>query len=87
MEKLLEFKYPPYAGKMDTLKRTNTLKPNFDRQGREIRGLSYWVALLLGLGSAGSGRGALVRYLFVAVVAVGMKGCLEGKGWSLPWVR
>lgn len=50
MEKLLAVRYPPYAGKLSQFKQTSELKPNFNRKGEEIKGVSYWLNFVLGLG-------------------------------------
>jgi beta-apo-4'-carotenal oxygenase len=42
-------------------------KPAFDREGKTIKGLGYWVGLLAGLGAGGL-KGALLRW---AVVLMG----------------
>jgi beta-apo-4'-carotenal oxygenase len=46
--------------------------PDFDRNGRKIRGLSYWLGLILTLGG-GSARDALTRWVVLVAAAVGMK--------------
>jgi beta-apo-4'-carotenal oxygenase len=50
MEGLLAVRYPPYAGKLAQFRRTSELKPNFDRDGNEIKGLGYWLKFVLSLG-------------------------------------
>ncbi|KAH8202283.1 hypothetical protein TruAng_003560 [Truncatella angustata] len=65
MDKLLRVRYMPYLD--SELKRfvwMNSSKPNFDRSGKKIAGLSYWLWFLFGLGSP-STKGALFRWLLV----------------------
>jgi beta-apo-4'-carotenal oxygenase len=72
VEKLIAIRYPPYAGKLARYRLTSELKPNFDREGREIRGIKYWLRFLLGMGSD-SLKEALVRWAIAAFVVVGLK--------------
>ncbi|KAH8685662.1 Aldehyde/histidinol dehydrogenase [Tricladium varicosporioides] len=73
MEKLLDVRYPPFnAAKLKKFRSTSGLKPNFDREGREIKGFGYWVSFLGGLGGE-SAKGALMRWALVALIAVGAK--------------
>jgi len=47
MEKLLDVRYPPYsAAKLAKFRQTSEMKPNFDRQGKQIKGLKYWLGLV-----------------------------------------
>lgn len=85
MESLLSVRYPPYDGKLAKLRGMSELKPNFDRQGREVKGLGYWVSFVFGLG-ANSLKGALARYVVLALVAVGLKKA-QGSGSLPPWLR
>ncbi|EOO00352.1 putative fatty aldehyde dehydrogenase protein [Phaeoacremonium minimum UCRPA7] len=51
MEKLIRIRYMPY--KWSEMKRMSIMRderPNFDRNGRVIKGLSYWIRFVLGLG-------------------------------------
>ena len=85
MEKLLDVRYPPYDGKLAKFRRTSELKPNFDRDGREVKGLGYWVSLLVSLGGD-SFKGAVVRWAVLALMAVGAKRWQSNNG--LPsWLR
>lgn len=66
-------------------------KPNFDRDGREIKGLGYWLAFLGGLGSEGL-QGAVVRWAVLAVMVLGVKryfdaGVVPGFGDLMFWKR
>lgn len=72
VEKLIAIRYPPYAGKLARYRLTSELKPNFDREGREIKGIKYWLRFLLGMGSD-SLKEALVRWAIAAFVVVGLK--------------
>jgi beta-apo-4'-carotenal oxygenase len=85
MEKLISVRYPPYAGKLAKVRQLTTQKPNFDRQGREIKGVGYWLSFIFGLGS-NSLKGALARWFVVALVAVGLKKA-QGSSSLPPWLR
>lgn len=59
------------------------LKPNFDREGREIRGLGYWLRMLMGLVNGdGAWRGRLVIVVLVVVLAMCVRRWSEGR-WSV----
>ncbi|KJZ69668.1 hypothetical protein HIM_10941 [Hirsutella minnesotensis 3608] len=70
-EKMLRVRYMPYS--MKELVRFRMLavpKPNFDRDGNQVKGLKDWLGLLLGLGGK-SFRGAAVRWgLLLALCAL-----------------
>ena len=70
MEKLLSVRYPPYAGKLAKFRQTSELKPDFDRNGNEIKGVKYWLGLLVGLGG-GSTKSVMSKWLAALVLAVG----------------
>lgn len=54
VEGMLDVRYPPYSDdKLKKLKRTQDLKPDFDRAGNPTGGLIWWV---LGLGGRGKGE-------------------------------
>ncbi|KAG9238085.1 Aldehyde/histidinol dehydrogenase [Amylocarpus encephaloides] len=73
MEKMLGVRYPPYSdAKLKQFRQMSRKKPNFDRDGRETKGISYWLSFLGALGSEGP-SGALVRWAVVIVVALGVK--------------
>lgn len=72
MEKLLDVRYPPYAGKIQKFRQMSELKPNFGRDGLEKRGLGYWVSFLGGLGGEGF-KSVLLRWAVVALMAVGFR--------------
>jgi beta-apo-4'-carotenal oxygenase len=73
MEKMLAVRYPPYSdAKLKQFRKMSEKKPNFDREGKEIKGLSYWLSFLGVLGSEGL-QGALIRWAVVAILAIGAK--------------
>lgn len=68
MERLLNVRYPPYAGKFAQYAKMNSLKPDFDRDGKvKFRLLKF--VLTLGTGSIvwGSFRAALLAAFAIAV--------------------
>ncbi|TVY91013.1 Beta-apo-4'-carotenal oxygenase, partial [Lachnellula willkommii] len=67
IEKMLDIRYPPYAGKLEKFRKMSGKKPNFDRNGNEIKGVGYWVSFLGALGGP-SFKAGLVRWAVVAVV-------------------
>jgi beta-apo-4'-carotenal oxygenase len=86
MEKLLAVRYPPYDGKLKRLRLQSTLKPNFDREGREIKGLGHWLGLLFSLGGSSS-KEAILRWAVVALIAVGAKRKVDtGSAWP-AWLK
>jgi beta-apo-4'-carotenal oxygenase len=85
MEKLLDIRYPPYAGKLAKFRQMSELKPNFDRNGKEIKGLGYWLVFLGALGGAGVKSG-LLRWAIVAAIAVGANKYLNANSLP-PWLR
>lgn len=72
MEGLLAVRYPPYAGKLPKFRQTSELKPNFDRNGREIKGVKYWLGVVLGLGGEGP-KSILFRWTVAVILAAGAK--------------
>ncbi|KAK8027007.1 aldehyde dehydrogenase 3H1 [Apiospora marii] len=65
MDGLLRVRYMPFrAADLKQFQWMNGSKPDFDRSGKRIRGLGYWVWMVLGLGSP-SAKGALFKWLFV----------------------
>lgn len=72
MEKLLDVRYPPYAGKLAKFRMTSELRPDFDRAGNEIRGVQYWFGFLFRLGGEGR-KDVLVRWAVTALVAIAAK--------------
>jgi beta-apo-4'-carotenal oxygenase len=85
MEGLLNVRYPPYDGKLAKFRSMSEKKPNFDREGKEIRGVGYWLGFVLGMGSD-TVRGGLLRWAFIVLVAIGAKRYQMSNG--LPsWLR
>lgn len=82
---MISVRYPPYAGKLAKLRQMSEQKPNFDRQGKELKGAGYWLGFIFGLG-ANSLKGTLARYIVLALVAVGLKKA-QGNGSLPPWLR
>lgn len=69
MERLLRVRYMPYSSA--EAKRLQYLqpKPNFDRNGKQIKGLKYYVGLVLSLGSKNA-KSALFRWAVLVLAAV-----------------
>lgn len=66
-EKLIAVRYMPFdMGKLKIVSRLTNGKPNFDRNGKVVKGFGYWAALFCGLGGK-SAKGALVRWMVVLV--------------------
>lgn len=70
MEKLLDVRYPPYAGKMASLKKMTDLAPDFDRQGKLTRPSFVWLALFLGGRTMTSGLG---RWAVLLLTLIGLR--------------
>ena len=89
---MLAVRYPPYGdAKLQQFRKMSEMKPNFDRDGREIRGLGYWLSFLGGLGSEGV-QGAVVRWAVLALVVMGVRryvdtGVLPGFADLMFWKR
>jgi beta-apo-4'-carotenal oxygenase len=67
VEAFLRVRYMPYSWPdLRRLLKMNSAKPNFDRDGKVVKGFAYWTGLLLGLG-AGGAKGALIRWILVLV--------------------
>ncbi|RYP83011.1 hypothetical protein DL769_001480 [Monosporascus sp. CRB-8-3] len=80
MDRLLRVRYPPYSvTDLRLYEWMNGLRPGFDRDGRPVRNLRYWVGLALGLGGADA-KAALLRWLLL--VLVGGCGYLAALGGS-----
>ncbi|KAI9823143.1 MAG: hypothetical protein M1832_002586 [Thelocarpon impressellum] len=73
VESLIAIRYPPYAGKLSRMQRMNTLKPNFDRDGKASPGLVSYIMTLGG----GSAQSAVARYVLAAAAAFGVKKLLD----------
>jgi beta-apo-4'-carotenal oxygenase len=66
-EKLLTVRYMPFdMSKLKLLNRLTTKKPDFDRSGKVVKGLGYWVGMVCGLGGK-SAKGAFLRWAVVFV--------------------
>ncbi|KAJ4265431.1 Hexadecenal dehydrogenase [Fusarium torreyae] len=66
---LFRVRYMPYQWPhMNRIKAVADAKPNFDRDGNKNKGITYFLALVLGLGSKKS-KGALLRWAFLVVAA------------------
>jgi beta-apo-4'-carotenal oxygenase len=85
MEKLIDVRYPPYDGKLKKFRQMSEMKPNFDREGQEIKGLGYWLGFALGLGGENVKR-ALLRWAVVVLFAVGAKRW-QGNNGLPTWMR
>jgi len=64
-EKLIAVRYIPYdMSKLKLLNRFTSKKPNFDRNGKVVKGFGYWASLVCGLGGK-SAKGAFLRWMAV----------------------
>ncbi|KAK1728791.1 hypothetical protein CaCOL14_005370 [Colletotrichum acutatum] len=67
LEKFIRVRYMPYSPKeLKRLQGMTNDKPDFDRNGLQVRGLGYWVKFVLGLGAKGA-TGALLRWVLALV--------------------
>jgi beta-apo-4'-carotenal oxygenase len=82
MEGLLNIRYPPYAGKLTKFRQMGLLKPNFDRNGEEVKGLWYWLRFVLTLGGE-STKDVLGRFALAVLAVVGVKRYVDAG--SLPY--
>ncbi|KAI1341373.1 aldehyde dehydrogenase [Xylariaceae sp. FL0016] len=65
MDKLMRVRYLPHSpSDFKMFLRMNNAKPDFDRNGKKITGLGYWLWMILGLGGP-SVKGALFRWCLV----------------------
>ncbi|PQE26334.1 hypothetical protein CJF30_00001091 [Rutstroemia sp. NJR-2017a BBW] len=85
MEKLLAVRYPPYTpAKLEQFRKTSAKKPNFNREGKEVKGLGYWAAMLFSLGGEGT-KSVLARWAVLAFLTYGSKNLWQAKfGNGLP---
>ena len=72
MEKLLDIRYPPYAGKLPSYRLISKRRPNFDRQGNEFRGMQYWLGFVFQLGGK-SKNGVLLRWVATVLLVITLK--------------
>ena len=69
LEGPLRIRYMPYdPDRLDRMLRLVGPKPDFDRDGKRVRGLAYWARMVLGLGARGL-TGAFSRWLLVFLSA------------------
>jgi len=74
IEGMLDIRYPPYTpAKQKKFAGMNEIKPNFDRNGKEIG----WIWSILGLGAESKGKG-VGRWLAVLLSEC----CAESSGFS-----
>ena len=86
MDRFLRVRYFPYtAASMREFLWLTKSRPDFDRAGRPLRGLSYWLGFVLGLGHAGGAKGALLRWALVlaALAAARERGFIAAPDRSL----
>ncbi|CAD6505203.1 BgTH12-00697 [Blumeria graminis f. sp. triticale] len=87
MENLLSLRYPPYDGKLKKARALNDLKPNFDRDCKEIKDSRYWVKLLLSLGG-GSIYLSLTKWATIILIALAAKSLVNLNAlpaWLTTW--
>ncbi|EHK27182.1 uncharacterized protein TRIVIDRAFT_175915 [Trichoderma virens Gv29-8] len=74
-DKLLRVRYMPYStSELKRHRRINGKKPDFDRNGQLVKGLKYWVTMLLSLGSKNAAGFALRWGVLIALaVTLGLK--------------
>lgn len=96
MEPFLRVRYMPYKwGELKRFRLLTSDSPDFDREGRVIKGLGYWLKFVLTLGASGTGggggsgaKGAFLRWC-VVLLAAGYAG-VQYRGLTLssfrrPW--
>lgn len=68
-EKFLRVRYMPYSIKeLKFFQAVGEAKPDFDRNGRQIKGVKYLLGLVFSLGSK-SAKGALFKWAVLALAA------------------
>jgi beta-apo-4'-carotenal oxygenase len=83
VDKLLRVRYMPYSdSELKRFEWMNLKKPEFDREGKPIKGVGYWLWLVFGLGGP-SAKGALIRWL---VVLTGGYLALNGLNLKTRWL-
>ncbi|RYO91173.1 hypothetical protein DL762_002340 [Monosporascus cannonballus] len=71
MDRLLRVRYPPYSlPNLRFYEWMNGFRPDFDRDGRPVRDLRFWVGLVLGLGGVGT-KAVLLRWVLLLVAGCG----------------
>ncbi|KAL2202892.1 aldehyde dehydrogenase [Sarocladium strictum] len=74
LEKAVRVRYMPYQyWRLEQLQKIVAKKPNFDRDGNVVKGLSYWIKVVLSLG-AKSAKGLVLRWgvLLAMALALGL---------------
>ena len=62
-EKLLAVRYMPFdLSRYQLMNRLTSKTPNFDRNGKLVKGLGYWISFVLCLGGRGT-KGAFLRWM------------------------
>ncbi|EFW13604.1 aldehyde dehydrogenase [Coccidioides posadasii str. Silveira] len=72
VERVLAIRYPPYSGKLSKFLGAGAMRPNFDRSGREKRGMLGWLVWMVTLGGGATKSGA-ARSTAAALVAYGLQ--------------
>ncbi|KMU84608.1 aldehyde dehydrogenase [Coccidioides immitis H538.4] len=72
VERVLAIRYPPYSGKLSKFLGAGAMRPNFDRNGREKRGMLGWLVWMVTLGGGATKSGA-ARSTAAALVAYGLQ--------------
>lgn len=66
-EGTLRVRYQPYDwSQLKLLQWLSAKKPNFDRDGKVVRGAGYWLKFVLGLGTVQK-KGAVLRWVVAAL--------------------
>ena len=83
LEALLSVRYMPYdMTEMQRIKRFIDSRPNFDRNGKQLKGWRHWSSFMFGLGAKNS-TAALMRWvlvLFLSYTITAKRGM-----WSSVW--
>lgn len=69
VERFISLRYPPYHGNISKLRLLTSLRPNFNRDCKEIKGLKYWLGILFSLGSD-SCKTALLKWFTLAIIGL-----------------
>lgn len=87
MEKLISIRYPPYFGKLQKFRALQERTPDFDRDGKVIKGVGYWLRFVMGLGGEDT-KGSLLRWVVLAVFAFATnKFLVEGRSGLAKYLR
>ncbi|RCI08472.1 hypothetical protein L249_8853 [Ophiocordyceps polyrhachis-furcata BCC 54312] len=71
-DKILRVRYMPYSNSWLQRQRRYMLPhPNFDRDGNVVRGVAYWLGIVLALGG-GSKKSVALRWGVLALIALGL---------------